>query len=221
MIRSNNQLHRVLIVDDHAFVRLGLSDLISHEPGLHVCGTAAGEDEALRLVQSEKPDLVLVDISLEGIGGIELIKEIHAMRPDTRMLVVSMHDEELYAERALRAGAKGYVSKHEPTAKLLEAVHAVLDGKIHVSEAMARRMVQRAVLPTESPATTPIEGLSDRELEVFEHIGEGMTTQQIAQRLFLSSKTIETYREHIKTKLKIASSAELVRLAVRWQLEQK
>lgn len=216
-----NRPSKVLIVDDHPIVRRGLAKLVEEQPGFSVCGQAAGAAEALELLDATKPDLVVVDISLKDIGGIELIKQIKARDPNAKMLVSSMHDETLYAERALRAGAKGYINKEEAIEKMMAAIKTILNGKVYLSEKMTDRMLHRAVAPNEEIQASPVEGLSDRELEVFELIGDGLTTRQIAKKLYLSTKTIETYREHIKTKLNVKSSAELVRQAVRWQLEKE
>jgi DNA-binding NarL/FixJ family response regulator len=212
---------KILIVDDHPIVRRGLAKLVEEQPGFTVCGQAAGAADALEQLDAAKPDLIVVDISLKDIGGIELIKQIKARQPAAKMLVSSMHDESLYAERALRAGAKGYINKEEATEKMMAAIKTILNGKVYLSEKMTDRMLHRAVTPNEEIQSSPIEGLSDRELEVFELIGDGLTTRQIAKKLYLSTKTIETYREHIKTKLNVKSSAELVRQAVRWQLEKE
>jgi DNA-binding NarL/FixJ family response regulator len=211
---------RVLVVDDHPPVRRGLAELINREPDLEVCGEASDVSEAMRLVKGTCPHLALVDLSLLRGSGIELIEQIKSMASETRMLVVSMHDEALFAERVLRAGALGYISKQESTEKLLEAVRQVLNGEIYLSPTMAARLLHSVVggYPLDHD---PIQGLSNRELEVFGLIGEGITTKQIALRLHLSSKTIESHREKIKAKLGAANSAELSRRAVQWVLERR
>jgi DNA-binding NarL/FixJ family response regulator len=211
---------RILIVDDHPVVRDGLIDLISHEPDLEVCGEAAEAGEAVRKVKEQHPDVVIVDLSLRSGHGIDLIEQIKAHDPGIRMLVSSMHDEELFAERALRAGALGYINKQETTEKVIEAVRQVLQGEIYVSPAMASRMLH-TVVGGEPLNQDPIAGLSNRELEVFELIGDGLSTKQIANKLHLSPKTIETHRDKIKNKLNLANSNELTRRAVQWVLENR
>jgi DNA-binding NarL/FixJ family response regulator len=209
---------RIMIVDDHALVRHGLGQLISGEPDLEVCAQAATMDEAMDLL-STNPDLIVVDISLKEGSGIELIKQIKVKHPDVHMLVSSMHDESLFAERALHAGAKGYINKQESTDKVLDAIRHVLDGHIYLSPKMTDRLLHGVVEGQKIPETSSIEKLSDRELQVFELIGQGMSTRQIANQLHLSVKTIETHREHIKSKLNLKNGAELSRHAVRWVLE--
>ena len=210
---------RILIVDDHPLVRKGLRQLISLEPGWEVCEDADGMIEALQIVRSVQPHLVLVDISLRDASGMELIKEIKSCSPATRMLVLSNHDESLYAERALRAGASGYVGKHEAGEKLVDAIRQVLAGKVYLSSQMTERMLSKA-LGSEGDDERPlIESLTDRELEVFELIGRGLTTRQVAGKLHLSPKTVESYRESIKGKLGLNNSTELMREAVQRVLE--
>jgi DNA-binding NarL/FixJ family response regulator len=215
---------KVLIVDDHAIVRRGLVELIEGEPSLddcHVCGEAEGVSEALQMVEKEKPELLIVDITLQDGNGLELIKQVKASYPSVKMLVSSMHDESLYSERALRAGALGFIGKHEDTSKLIEAIRRVLSGKVYLSQKMTEHMLQSVSDPEQETGQSPIHQLSDRELEVFEMIGQGLTTRQIAQRLTLSIKTIETHRESIKKKLNLSSGAELTRRAIQWVLEQE
>lgn len=209
---------RIMIVDDHALVRHGLGQLISGEPDLEVCAQAATMDEAMDLLSTD-PELIVVDISLKEGSGIELIKQIKAKHPEVQMLVSSMHDESLFAERALHAGAKGYINKQESTDKVLDAIRHVLDGHIYLSPKMTDRLLHGVVEGQKVPETSSIEKLSDRELQVFELIGQGMSTRQIANQLHLSVKTIETHREHIKSKLNLKNGAELSRHAVRWVLE--
>jgi DNA-binding NarL/FixJ family response regulator len=207
---------RVLVVDDHPIMREGLRQLINHEPDFIVCGEAADANEALALIHSTKPDLLLVDISLPGRGGLELIKDVRAQHPALSVLVLSMHDETLYAERVLRAGARGYVMKQEGGRKLIEAIRQVLAGQIFVSERMSAKILEifsgRRGLATSSP----VELLTDREFEVFQLIGKGLSTAKIAEQLYLSVKTIEVHRVHIKEKLKLKTAPELIRFAVRW-----
>ena len=210
----------VLIVDDHPIVRRGLADMIACQPDLEVCGEAADVAEAMRQVDLSHPDVVIVDLSLRGGHGIELIEQIRARDDHTRMLVSSMHDETLFAERALRAGAMGYITKQEPTENLLEAIRQVLRGEVYLSPRMTGRLL-RGLRDGASIQQDPIRSLSNRELQVFEMIGQGMTTQQIARTLGLSPKTIETHREKLKDKLSLRNSAELNRRAVQWVLESR
>jgi DNA-binding NarL/FixJ family response regulator len=175
--------------------------------------------QAIRVIHEVRPDLVIVDMTLKNGSGLELIKEVKAMYPDVRMLVASMHDETLFAERALRAGAMGYVNKQEATRQLTKAIHQVMKDKIFLSEAMTDRMLCRSVGSDNYSDKSPIETLSDRELEVFELIGQGETTRNIAEKLHLSPKTVETYRENIKDKLNLENATELTRHAVQWVLE--
>jgi DNA-binding NarL/FixJ family response regulator len=208
---------RIFIVDDHPLVREGLAALLACQPDLEVCGEADDISPALDLVKARKPDVVIVDISLKSGNGIDLIKQLKARDPDCKILVSSMYDESLYAERALRAGAMGYVNKQEVPQKVLDAVRQVFGGKMFLSPAMTDRMLHRAVRRDDDPAS-PVAALSDRELEIFQLIGRGQTTRQIANALHLSVKTVESHRENIKTKLNLANSAELVRQAVQWVL---
>jgi DNA-binding NarL/FixJ family response regulator len=211
---------RILIVDDHPVVRYGLTQLIQDEPDLAVCGEAADAGKALELVQTLKPDLVLIDISLKGAGGMELIKAIKTQNKWVKMLVHSMHDESLFAERALHAGALGYVNKEEAQDKIIEAIRQVLRGHIYLSGRMTERMMQRVMTGKGKIEESPISSLSDRELEVFELIGKGLSTREIADKLHLSVKTVETYRDHIKTKLGLDNNTELIRQAILWTFEQ-
>jgi DNA-binding NarL/FixJ family response regulator len=210
--------HRILIVDDHPLVREGLTMRLSMQPDLQVCGAAASEDEALSLVNTLSPDLVLIDISLKSGNGIDLVKQIKSRHPSVKMLVVSGFNESLYAERALRAGALGYLHKQESSEKLLDAVSTVLSGKRFISAAMSERLLNQAI-GAAAAAGSPIERLSNRELEVFRLIGEGLSTGAIAERLFISPHTIDTHRENIKRKLSLAEAGELTRTAVQWVLE--
>jgi DNA-binding NarL/FixJ family response regulator len=210
---------RILIVDDHPVVRSGLRMLIDDEPDLFVCGEAGDADEAIRALDAKKPDLVIVDLSLKGSSGLELIKRIKSRETGSKMLVSSMFDESLYAERVLNAGALGYVSKQEAMEKVIEAIRCVLSGRVYLSATMSDRMLHRLTRDHQAPERSPVESLSDRELEVFEMIGRGRTTGEIATQLHLSVKTVETHREKIKAKLRLKSAAELYQYAVRWVLE--
>ena len=212
---------RILVVDDHPMVRHGLIDMLQSEPDLIVCGEAADSSGTLELVERETPDLILMDISLADCSGIELIKQIKARRDSVRVLVLSMHDEALFAERALRAGAMGYLSKSEPRDTVIAAVRQVSSGKIYLSERMTNRMLTRQVRGGQEVLQPSLSDLSDREIEVFECIGRGMSTREIADQLNLSVKTIETHRENIKRKLGLERNIQLVQQAFQWVLEQK
>lgn len=210
---------RVVIVDDHAIFRRGLRELIEEELGLEVSGEAPDASTALQQVEQHQPDLIIIDLSLKGGSGIELIKQIKALYPAARMLVSSFQDEAIYGERVLRAGAMGYVSKQEPVDRMLEAVRQVLAGKLYLSAGLADRVLNRLVSRRDDISNSPVRSLSDRELEVLGLIGQGLSSKEMAQRLHLSVKTIDTYREHIKTKLHLRSANELIRYAVTWALE--
>ena len=208
----------ILIVDDHPMVREGMAMRISAEPGLAVCGEAATEDEALALVKQSTPHLMIIDISLKVGHGLDLVKQIKSRYPKVRMLVVSGYQESLYAERALRAGAMGYLNKQESNDKLIEAIRTVLGGGRFVSAQLTQRLVAQA-LGNRDETRTPVETLTDRELEIFRMIGEGLTSSAIANQLFLSIHTIDSHRENIKRKLGAGNAAELNRQAVQWVLE--
>jgi DNA-binding NarL/FixJ family response regulator len=211
---------RVFLVDDHAMFREGMRQLIEREPDLTVCGDVADADEAMREIREKKPDLVIADISLSGTTGIDLIKNIKAEFADLPVLVVSMHEESLYAERALRAGAMGYVMKQEPAKAVKVAIRKVLGGDIHLSDKMSATMLAKFMLGSRAnqPAS-PIETLSDRELEVFRMLGEGKATRQIAEELNLTITTINSFRNRIKEKLNLKNSTELILHAVQWVRE--
>jgi DNA-binding NarL/FixJ family response regulator len=212
---------RIFIVDDHALVRHGLRELIAHESDLEVCGDAEGADTALQQIAATMPDLLIVDISLKSGSGLELIKRVKSHHPDIKVLVSTMHDESLFAERALHAGASGYVNKHESTDKVIEAIRRVLAGHVYLSSTMTDELLQRVAGVPAASSSSSIDTLSDRELEVFALIGKGLGTRTIAERLHLSVKTIETYREHIKQKLSLKTSAELARRAAYWDLQDR
>ena len=207
---------RVLLVDDHPMMRDGLSQLIAGESDLEICGEVGDAATALEMVNAKQPGLVLTDISLPDKNGLELTKDILAMQPSTLVLVISMHDEALYAGRVLRAGARGYIMKQEGGKKILQAIRSVLGGQISVSEKMAASLLE--TLSGRRPAgSSLIETLTDRELEIFQHMGRGLETKQIAAALHVSPKTVEAHRANIKAKLNITSHAELIRQAVRWE----
>jgi DNA-binding NarL/FixJ family response regulator len=205
----------VYVVDDHPIVRQGLVQLVGNEPDLEVAGQSEDAYAALRAMRAAKPDVALVDISLKDADGLELLKELKAQGAEFPVLILSMHDEALYAERALRAGAKGYVMKQEAPEVLLGAIRQVLSGEIYVSPRMGATLLQRMVGSKGATAASPMERLTDRELEVFRLIGAGQTVKQIADKLCLSGKTVEAHREHIKEKLNLKTSAELLRFAIR------
>ena len=210
--------HSVLIVDDHPIVREGLARLIAHEPDIEVCGGADNVSDALDQVASLRPDLVVVDISLRDSNGLELISELKCRHPNLRALVWSMFDEMVFAERALRAGAMGYVNKQQPIDIVLEAIRQVLDGNVYLSTKIANLLVRRVggISPI---GQDPVRNLSDREFQVFEMIGRGLKAQEIARRIGLSVKTVETHRDRVKTKLNLRSAFEVNRYATLWMLE--
>lgn len=207
---------RILIVDDHPIVRQGLVDLINRYNHLVVCGEAGDVDAALDLVRTREFDLVIADLSLKGRSGLELIKQIHDLFPGLPVLVLSMHDESFYAERALRAGARGYVMKQEAIDRIDHAIRQVLKGELYVSANVASRMLQEFIVGETPGENTPVERLSNRELEVFQLLGQGFGTREIADILHLSIKTIESYRANIKNKMQLKNSGELVQQAVVW-----
>ncbi len=208
---------KVLIVDDHPILRKGLTLLINQEPDLFVCAEAENAQMALESLDNVVPDMAIVDISLPGIDGIELIKELRLRHKEMPVLVVSMHDEALYAERSLRAGARGYIMKQEALEKVLVAIRKVLEGEIFVSERITTKMLEKFVsVEGLSQAASPIDLLSNRELTVFRLIGQGHKTRQIAERLHLSIKTVESYRAHIKEKLKLGDGTDLLKYAIQW-----
>ena len=207
---------RILIVDDHPIVRQGLSELINHENDLVVCGQAEDSHETIKAIRELNPNMAIIDITLKETSGLELIKDIHTQYPDLPVLALSMHDENLYAERSLRAGAMGYIMKQEATENVIEAIRRILGGEIYVSERMAGKMLRKIVAGQIETSSSQVDSLSDRELEVFSLIGRGHGTRQISERLHLSVKTIETYRAHIKDKLNLADAAELLQYAIQW-----
>ena len=211
---------RILIVDDHPAVREALAMRIGRQSDLEVCGEAADLSEALRLVADTQPDLAVVDISLKTGCGIDLIKRIKDRNDTVRMLVWSTHSESLYAERALCAGALGYINKDQATDKIVEGIRRVLEGKVYLSDAMVEKMLRRTVGGERKEITrSPLDALANRELEVLRLIGQGVKTAEIAERMHLSVKTVETYRERIRKKLDLSDGTELVHYATQWTLE--
>ncbi len=215
--RKNTKKHRIFLVEDHPVTREGFAQLINFQDDLIVCGQAGGAIEALKGIEKAKPDLAIVDISLADGNGIDLIKDLSVQHPDLPTLVLSTHDEKVYAERALRAGARGYLMKQEPTSIVLRSIHAVLKGEIAVSNAMRSKLL--AVFHGGRDTAAGVEALSDRELEVFRLVGEGHGTTEIAAHLHVSVSTVESYRAHIKLKLGLANAMDLVSTAVRWVQE--
>ena len=212
---------RILVVDDHPITRYGVTQLINHEPDLLVCGEAESAQQALVAIKSAPPDLVLADLTMPGKSGLEFIKEMQSQHPRVPVLVMSMHDENIYAERVLRAGGRGYIMKNEGGQKLLEAIRQVLQGHVYVSKSMSTALLEVFAPHRSSGAEAMPGALSDREFEVFQLIGQGLSAQQIGQRLNLSVKTVATHRQHIRQKLKTRTGPELVRLAVRWAAAQQ
>jgi DNA-binding NarL/FixJ family response regulator len=215
-VNGKKDATRVLIVDDHPLLRKGVSQLIDQEEDLTIVGEAEDAYKAIVAIETTKPDVALIDITLNGTSGIELLKDIKVRYPKLKMLVLSMHDESVYAHRALRAGASGYIMKQEGTEKVLMALRKVLQGEVYLSESLGNRMLHTLVNGRSSLTTSPVEALSDRELEVFSLIGQGHGTRAVAERLHLSIKTIESHRAHIKEKLNLQSASELVHHAIQW-----
>jgi len=217
---SEPKRSKVIIVDDHAIVRQGLAELINDQPDLIACGEADSPPAAMKVIADAKPDVAIVDITLSGGDGIELCRQIHDRWPGLAILVLSMHDESLYAERVLRAGAMGYVMKSEPQEKVMAGIRRVLQGETYLSEKMAAKLL-RTFSRNHADDATPLERLSDRELQIFRMIGEGRVVKDIAEALFLSPKTIETHKEHIKQKLNLQSSNDLLRYAIEARVSEK
>jgi DNA-binding NarL/FixJ family response regulator len=214
--KSKRKARRVMIVDDHPITRDGLALLIEREPDLVVAWQAENAAQALEITRTEEPDIALVDITLPGKSGLELLKDFRAMHPELKVLVISMHNESLYAERALRAGARGYICKQEGGEKLMEAIRTVLRGEIAVSGETTARIMQAFSGRQTAGGQSPVGILSDREFEIFQLLGEGLSAPEIGERLCISAKTVETHRLNIKAKLEIGSAAELVAFAARW-----
>jgi DNA-binding NarL/FixJ family response regulator len=212
---------RVFVVDDHPIVRQGLALMINSESDLAVCGEAQEAQSALQAIVDSKPDILIVDISLEGPDGLELVKHVRALFPELPILILSMHDETTYAERALRARANGYIMKQEATEKVLVAIRRILNGGIYLSDRMANKVLHQFAGGGTGPGQSRIAELSDRELEVFRLIGDGHGTRQIADELHLSVKTVETYQAHIKEKLLLRTGRELVQQAIFWKMSQE
>jgi DNA-binding NarL/FixJ family response regulator len=212
----SNLKHRILIVDDHPIFRHGLMQLLSQEDDLEVCGEAEDYHGAMKAAALLKPDMIVVDITLKDMSGIDLIKEIHKIDKSVPMLVISMHDESLYAERAFRAGARGYIMKQEASESVVQAIRQVLKGGLYASSKVTENILTRFIEGPKEPSASPLQALTDREIEVFQLIGEGLSISEIGRRLHLSVKTIGTYRERIKEKLNLKNATELLRHALNW-----
>jgi DNA-binding NarL/FixJ family response regulator len=208
--------HRILLVDDHPVTRQGVAVLINQETDLEVVGEADSAPGAIAFLQKEQVDLAIIDITLKTTNGVELMKHIRVLAPDLPVLVMSMHDESIYAERAMRAGARGYIMKQEASNKVLTAIRTVLTGELYLSDKMKERMLHRFVNNRKEKVGFSMDTLSDREMEVFQLIGNGYSTRQIATKLNLSVKTIDSYREHLKLKLQLEAGKDLVRYAIQW-----
>ncbi|MCI0746067.1 MAG: response regulator transcription factor [Verrucomicrobia subdivision 3 bacterium] len=212
---------RILIVDDHPMTRSGLVNLLDKQPDLEVCGEAGSPAEALAHIPRLKPDLLMTDITMPGRSGIEFIKDIRAVHPELPVLVLSMHDETVYAERSLRAGARGYIMKEVGGETLLQALRQVLGGSVYVSPRMSAQLLDALAGAQPRGSGSPIKKLTDREFEVFQLIGQGKSTRDVARQLHLSSKTVDVHRAHIKEKLGLEDSTSLIRYAVRWVESEK
>ena len=211
-----SEMKRILLVDDHPMVRERLMEVIVREPDLTVCGEAEDRFQAMEKIAATRPHLAIVDLTLKGSHGMELIKDAHSQYPDLAMLVVSMHDESLYAERVIRAGARGYITKQEATRKIMLAIRTVLNGGVYLSDKMTAQIAAAAVGGARAKSSLPMDKLSDRELLVFEMIGRGHGTRQIADELHLDMRTIETYRARIKEKLNLKDANDLLQHAIHW-----
>lgn len=211
----------VFVVDDHPLLRQGLAMMINREPDLMVCGEAEEAPAALKAISAVMPDILIADISLNGPDGLDLLKSLRTLYPDLPVLILSMHDESIYAERALRARANGYIMKQEATEKVLVAVRRILDGEIYLSSRMANKLLQQYRSGQPAETDSRLAALSDRELEVFRLIGEGLGTRQIAEALHLSMKTVESYQAHLKEKLSLKTGRELMQHAIQWKLNEK
>lgn len=212
---------RVVIVDDHPPMRHGLAQLINQEPDLKTCGEAGNIPEALKMVEDLKPDIIIVDMGLKDASGLDLLKDLKRGFPNLPALVLSMQNESLYAERALRAGARGYIMKEETTENVVNALRQVLSGEVYLSDKMSKRILNQVADGNSGNGKSSVENLSDRELEVFQLIGQGYQSRQVAQKLHLSVKTIESYREHIKIKLNLENATQLVQTAIQWMQSHK
>ena len=217
-VDQNANVVRIVIVDDHPMVRERLAEIINREADMTVCGEAEDRPNALEVIGLQSPNLAIIDLTLKRSNGLDLIKDLRAMHPELRILVVSMQEENLYAERVIRAGAHGYITKQEATRKILEAIRMVLSGKVYLSDALSADILSRMVGKSKAPGSS-FELLTDRELQVFDLVGQGFGTRQIAEQLGLDVKTVETYRARIKDKLELKDASELLRKAIAWKLD--
>ena len=211
---------RIYIVDDHPLVRHGLCQIVANEADMEICGEAEDSPAAIRGVGEANPDAIIVDISLKGANGLELIKNLKAIHEDIPILVFSMHDETIYAQRALRAGAKAYVMKKESPSKVVDAIRKIIQGEIYVSPSVADQVLHQIVNGPGNVSTSPVDRLTDRELEVVQLIGRGLSSREVAESLHLSVKTIESHRAHVKEKLSLRNATELVQFSVQWVDQQ-
>lgn len=218
---GGKEKRKILLVDDHPMMREGLRQIIGNEPDLIVSGEAENAGEALELFKNQKPELVLADITLPGKNGLELVKDLLALDPRVSVLVISMHDENMYAERVLRAGGRGYIMKQAGGKKIMEGIRQVLSGQIYVSEKMSAKILEIFSGRRGGSSASPVESLTDREFEVFQLIGQGLGTKEIAAKLHVSAKTVEVHRMNVKAKLKLKTAAELIRYSVQWIEAQK
>ena len=222
MVSSNKSgkhvVTRILIVDDHPLVRLSLREFIRREKDLEVCGEAEDREQALAAAEATKPHLAIIDLTLKSSNGMELIKDMRDRHPDVQILVLSMHDETIHAERAIRAGARGYITKQEATTRVMVAIRQIMNGEIYWSERAAARVASKIAGPARGVAESPVDCLTDRELQVFEMIGSGKSTRQISASLHIDVSTVETYRARIKEKLNLKDSLALLQYAIRWQI---
>jgi DNA-binding NarL/FixJ family response regulator len=216
VMTNKSKATQVVVIDDHPILRQGISQLINQERDLAVCGEAGDVPSGLRFLEAHKCDIILLDISLNGKSGIEFLKDIKVQHPKIPVIILSMHDENIYASRALRAGASGYIMKQAAAEKVIEAIRTVLKGEVYLSEKMKAKILNQLVAGKTTTFTSPIEQLSDRELEVFTLLGQGHGTRAISEKLHLSVKTVESHRAHIKEKLKLKSAMELIHNAIHW-----
>ena len=218
---ADQQRHKILLLDDHPMTRYGMARLIEQEPDLVVCGEAASARAALEAVQTHKPDVVLVDLTMPGGEGLEFIKDMKALHPEIAVLVVSMHEEDVYAQRALRAGSRGYIMKSAGGEQLVKAIRQVLEGKIYLSDNMSGKILEVFSGQRQPGETSTLDKLSDREFEVFRLLGQGLTTREISQRLHLGTKTVDTHRLHLRQKLGFKTGAALIKYAIQWAGSQQ
>jgi DNA-binding NarL/FixJ family response regulator len=214
MTETTSSVTRILLVDDHEIVRRGIASLFDKQPDFEICGEADDVDTAMEAIERTKPNLVLLDLSLKTGDGLEVLRRLRNEHPEVLTLVLSMYDENVYAERALRAGARGYIRKVDVAQTIMAAIRKVLSGHVYVSDAVASRMLTNISGGRQTSSSLPIERLSDREVQVLRCIGRGMSSHEVADELFISAKTVESHREHIKAKLGLASSGDLLRYAI-------